>query len=72
MNYDEIATQMGISTNTVKHHIKTALQKLRAGMGNFLLWLILFLSPYALFFIKAPVLFLFSIVFIIVSRIPYT
>jgi len=30
MTYDEIAAQMDISVNTVKYHIKTALQKLRA------------------------------------------
>ena len=30
MSYDEIAENMGISINTVKYHIKTALQKLRA------------------------------------------
>ena len=32
MTYEEIAAQMNISVNTVKYHIKTALQKLRAGM----------------------------------------
>jgi RNA polymerase sigma-70 factor (ECF subfamily) len=36
MTYEEIATQMDISVNTVKYHIKTALQKLRAGMGVFI------------------------------------
>ena len=34
MSYEEIAVQMNISVNTVKYHIKTALQKLRAGMGD--------------------------------------
>jgi RNA polymerase sigma-70 factor (ECF subfamily) len=41
MTYDEIAMQMDISVNTVKYHIKTALQKLRAGMERCLVWLIL-------------------------------
>ena len=30
MTYEEIAAQMDISVNTVKYHIKTALQKLRS------------------------------------------
>ena len=34
MSYEEIAAQMDISVNTVKYHIKTALQKLRTGMGD--------------------------------------
>ena len=33
MTYEEIAAQMDISVNTVKYHIKTALQKLRAGIN---------------------------------------
>jgi RNA polymerase sigma-70 factor (ECF subfamily) len=37
MTYEEIAAQMNISTNTVKHHIKTALQKLRIGLSDFLM-----------------------------------
>lgn len=36
--YEEIANQMNISVNTVKHHIKTALQKLRHGLSDFLMW----------------------------------
>jgi len=36
MTYEEIAAQMNVSTNTVKYHIKTALQKLRDGMGDFM------------------------------------
>ena len=51
MSYDEIATQMGISTNTVKYHIKTALQKLRKGMGDVMLWFILLLSSCGVHFI---------------------
>ena len=66
MTYDEIAVQMNISPNTVKHHIKTALQKLRSGMGNLLLWLIFFLN----FFSHTPILFSFSIVLVIIFRIP--
>ena len=42
LTYDEIATQMDISINTVKHHIKTALQKLRAGLRDFLMWIFFF------------------------------
>ena len=34
MTYEEIAAQMDISVNTVKYHIKTALQKLRAGLAT--------------------------------------
>ena len=34
--YEEIAIQMNISVNTVKHHMKTALQKLRAGLKDFM------------------------------------
>lgn len=41
MTYEEIAAQMDVSVNTVKYHIKTALQKLRTGMDNFLVWIIL-------------------------------
>jgi len=62
MTYEEIAAQMNISSNTVKHHIKTALQKLRAGMSNLLVWLILFFNFFMIFFIYAPIRFLFSIV----------
>ena len=36
MTYEEIATEMNISVNTVKYHLKTALQKLREGMKEFL------------------------------------
>lgn len=36
--YEEIAGVMNISVNTVKHHIKVALQKLRDGLGDFLFW----------------------------------
>ena len=69
LTYEEIADKMGISTHTVKHHIRTALQKLRAGMGDILIWLILFLNFFMIFFIYAPTRFLFSIV-LGVFRIP--
>ncbi|MDH6303711.1 RNA polymerase sigma-70 factor (ECF subfamily) [Parabacteroides sp. PF5-5] len=42
--YEEIATQMNISVNTVKHHIKVALQKLRDGLSEFLIWFALFID----------------------------
>jgi RNA polymerase sigma-70 factor (ECF subfamily) len=35
LTYDEIAARMHISVNTVKHHIKTALLKLRDGLSDF-------------------------------------
>ena len=44
MSYEEIADQMGISTNTVKYHIKIALQKLRDEIDGILAWLIVFLT----------------------------
>lgn len=53
MSYGEIATEMNISTNTVKYHVKTALQKLRAGMGGFLACLLLILSFFFWFLILA-------------------
>ena len=65
--YDEIATHMGISTNTVKYHIKAALQKLRSGMEGVLVLLIFLwinILPYT------PTLFPFSVVFIVLSVIP--
>jgi len=65
MTYEEIADEMDISPNTVKHHIKTALQKLRIGMSNFAMWILLFLSFFYIFFIHTPILFLFSIVLVI-------
>ena len=70
MTYEEIAAQMNVSPNTVKYHIKTALQKIRAGMGNLLIWLILFLSFLGIFFTHTPTLFLFSIVLAVSFQIP--
>jgi orotate phosphoribosyltransferase-like protein len=63
MTYDEIATKLDISTNTVKYHIKTALQKLRDGMGNIFIWLIILLNISRMFLIYVPILFLIVIVF---------
>jgi RNA polymerase sigma-70 factor, ECF subfamily len=46
LSYDEIASKLGISTNTVKYHIKTALSKLRTDLSSYItmwmLWLWLF------------------------------
>ena len=65
MSYEDIAVQMGISTNTVKYHIKTALQKIRAGMDGLLAWWILLGTIFSIFLLYVPTFFLFSIVFII-------
>jgi RNA polymerase sigma-70 factor (ECF subfamily) len=70
MTYEEIAAQMNISTNTVKYHIKTALQRLNAGIGNLFVWLILFSSFFVIFLLHIPTLNPFSIVFIVSSLIP--
>ena len=70
MTYDEIATKMNISQNTVKHHIKTALQKLRAGMGDFMLWLILFLTSLMIYIFTHLPYFHFQLYHQIVSHIP--
>ena len=43
MSYEEIATKMNITTHTVKYHVKTALQRLHAGMDSLLAWLIILL-----------------------------
>ena len=65
MSYEEIAAQMGISTNTVKYHIKTALQKLRSETDKLLVWLILLCTLSVIILLHRPALFLFSIVFIL-------
>ena len=70
MSYDEIATQMNISTNTVKFHIKSALQRLHAGMDSVLVWLILFWTFFVIILLHIPTLFPFSIVLIVSSIIP--
>ena len=69
MSYEEIAAQMDVSINTVKYHIKTALQKLRAGVGDLMIWLLVLLSFICIVFIYAPTLFLFSIV--LATNVPY-
>ena len=70
MTYEEIALRMDISPNTVKYHIKTALQKIRAGTGSIPIWLILFLSLVLIFFMNKPTLFLFSTVLSALFPIP--
>jgi len=37
LSYEEIAVRMGISVNTVKYHMKIALQKLRTGLNDLLI-----------------------------------
>jgi len=70
MTYDEIATQMNISINTVKYHIKTALQRLQTGMGDLIMWLILLWTFFVIFLLHIPTLFPFSIVLIVLSVVP--
>jgi len=70
LTYDEIATQMNISTNTVKYHIKTALQRLQAGMGGLIMWLMLLWAFFVIILLHLPTLFPFSIVLIVSSVIP--
>lgn len=38
---EEIATELGISVNTVKYHIKTALSRLHQDLRKYLMWLTL-------------------------------
>jgi len=71
MTYEEIAAQMDISSNTVKHHIKTALQKLRGEMGHLFTGFILFLNFFSIFFVYIPIHFPFSIVYVVFS-IPFS
>jgi RNA polymerase sigma-70 factor (ECF subfamily) len=54
LSYEEIAAKMDISTNTVKYHIKTALQRLRAGTDGILAWLIIFGTVFLFFYSKRP------------------
>lgn len=42
---EEIATELGISVNTVKYHIKNALFSLRKDLGKYLISLFLFFTP---------------------------
>jgi RNA polymerase sigma-70 factor (ECF subfamily) len=44
LTYEEIAARMHISVSTVKYHIKTALLKLRNGLGEFLIWISLLIT----------------------------
>jgi len=65
MNYEEIAGQMNISTNTVKYHIKTALQKLRVETDRLFVLLLLFWSFSVIILQYVPTLFIFSIVLLL-------
>jgi len=58
MRYDEIADEMGISVNTVKYHIKIALQKLRSETDSLFIFLLGIFTP-------ATTLFSFLIVLIL-------
>ena len=44
--YEEIATELNISVNTVKYHIKSALSSLHSELGKYLIILILFFSTF--------------------------
>ena len=50
MKYEEIASQMNISVNTVKYHIKNALSKLRTELKDYLVVLLLFLLSNGLYY----------------------
>jgi RNA polymerase sigma-70 factor (ECF subfamily) len=39
LTYEEIAVKMHVSVNTVKHHIKAALSKIRHALSDFMIWL---------------------------------
>ena len=54
LSYEEIAAQLDISTNTVKYHIKTALQRLRAATDGILAWLILFGTVFLFYYSTKP------------------
>lgn len=47
MTYNEIAEKTGISLNTVKYHIKTALQKLHKEIDNFFVFFGFFLTLFS-------------------------
>jgi len=61
MSYEEIASKMDISSNTVKYHIKVALQKLRDGLSNTMLLLIMTRLFFNDFLYNPLTLFLISI-----------
>lgn len=44
--YEEIATELNSSVNTVKYHIKSALSSLHSELGKYLIILILFFSTF--------------------------
>ena len=70
ITYDKIAAEMDISPNTVKYHIKTALQKLRAGVGALMLCLIFFWSFLNFFYSPTYPISIFNCIINIVSYIP--
>lgn len=41
MAYGEIASNLGISVNTVKYHIRNAISRLRANLDGYLRWIII-------------------------------
>ena len=45
-SYEEISGELGISVNTVKYHIKSALSSLHSELGKYLIILILFFSTF--------------------------
>lgn len=44
MTYEEIAKEQGLSVDSIKYHIKSALSKLREELQDYLLYLLLFLN----------------------------
>jgi RNA polymerase sigma-70 factor (ECF subfamily) len=72
MSYEEIAAEMDISVNTVKYHVKTALQKLRAEMSDLILLLIMLLTFFWIIFLNTPTLLSFLVVLMIAPNIPYS
>jgi RNA polymerase sigma-70 factor (ECF subfamily) len=71
MSYEEIAIQTGISVNTVKYHIKTALHKLRDGIGNSLMLLLLFLKFFGVSLMHTPTLLLVLTVIMVIFCLPF-
>ncbi|MEG1839108.1 MAG: sigma-70 family RNA polymerase sigma factor, partial [Bacteroidaceae bacterium] len=44
MKYDEIASKIGISVNTVKYHMKNALMQLRSELKDYLITILVLLT----------------------------
>ena len=55
MKYDEIASKLGISVNTVKTQMKIALSRLREILKDYLIILLLFMGFKYIFFPLHPV-----------------